>query len=93
MTDYPYSQQIYDKVINDWKDVPIEEFNYDRDFISHPSINYRLWKGCMGLYPENLISCVSKEHGASLCKTIYDEPLERKRKLQTQLAVKQFLGL
>lgn len=93
MTNYPYSQQIHDKVLADWESIPFEDFLDEGDYISHPSVNYRLWKGFTGLYPEGMIPSISREHGENLLKKIYYEPLERKTKLKNEQAAKQFLGL
>lgn len=93
MIDYPYSQQIHDKVLADWKDIPFDDFVYEGYFISHPSVNYRLWIGSIGLYPEDVIQSMSIKHGENLLKKLYNNQLEKKRKLDNELATKKFLGL
>lgn len=93
MIDYPYSQQIHDKVLADWANIPIEEMTFDSNHISHPSVNYKLWDGVLGLYPQNLVLNLSKEHSESLYKEILDKPRKELERRKNELALKQFLGL
>ncbi len=93
MTDYPYSQQIHDKVLADWANIPIEEIRFDHNHVSHPSVSYKLWDGALGLYPENLVFNLTKEHSENLYKEILDKPRKELERRRNELALKQFLGL
>ena len=79
MPNYPYSQQIYDKVLADWKNIPFEDLVLEGDFISHPLISYRLWRNITNLYPENLVECLNESHSKNLNSILYEEPLAIKR--------------
>ena len=80
MIDYPYSQQIHDKVLADWQNIPFDDLIFEGYFISNPSVSYRLWKGCAGLYPEGIIPSVYVDHGRSLLKKNIQRPTGEKKK-------------
>lgn len=95
MTDYPYSKQIYDKILADWRNAPLKEWVWHGFIISHPSIGYELLANIGTLGPRNpeLSRALSWDDGQNLYKQLIAYPKEKLEKTQTELAAKQFLGL
>lgn len=95
MTEYPYSQQIHDKILNDWKNVPFDEWKVDYSTVSHPSVNYNLWWFINQVYPldSDLSKCLSKDHARNLYNQLVNGPEKISEKERTEQAAKEFLGL
>lgn len=97
MTDHPYSQQIHDKILNDWKDIPFDEWKMvDGGFISHPSVNYEIWtNGYSSVTPKeySLSRNITYDHSQNLFDKLIKNKQEEKNNKESELAAKQFLGL
>lgn len=95
MTDYPYSQQIHDKILNDWKDVPFDEWKIDSYRVSHPSVNYSLgWMtNCIWPFSLDLARALSHDHSVNLHNELVNKAKKVSESEKTEQAAKQFLGL
>lgn len=91
--DYPYSQQIHDKVLKDWKDIPFEEWEREGEFFYHKSVPYRLWGYSKTLCPEGLIDCLYGLHAQNLYTFLYENRIKKKENREKEQKIKQFLGL
>lgn len=96
MTDYPYSQQIHDKILNDWKDIPFDEWKFLGYVISHPNVPYDLYYyPNQGIRPDatSLWDNISSEHRDSLYEKLMKKPSKIKQDQEKEKTAKQFLGL
>lgn len=95
MTDYPYSQQIHDKILNDWKDVPFDEWKVGSYKVSHPSVNYSLGWMANQIYPydSDLARALSSDHSVNLHNELVNKAKKVSELEKTEQAAKQFLGL
>jgi hypothetical protein len=95
MTDYPYSQQIHDKILADWQNVPFSEWKFGGYEVSHPSVNYSLgWSlDFIRPYDSDLSKALSVEHARSLHEQLVNKAKETSDKEKSEFAAKQFLGL
>ena len=95
MTDHPYSQQIHDKILTDWQNVPFDEWNLREYEVSHPSVNYSLgWiLDFIRPYDGDLSKALSVEHARSLHEQLVNKAKKTSDKEKSELAAKQFLGL
>lgn len=95
MTKYPYSQQIHDKILNDWKNIPFDEWKVESYEISHPSVDYSLgWMlNRIRPYDSDLARALSSDHSVNLHNELMNKAKKVSESEKTEQAAKQFLGL